>query len=79
MTKSERILMYYQTKLMKEHGTTKGDSLLYPLRWYINTGRASTQFIHRLADARAKDVVAILTQGGSTEEVIARLKEYLFR
>lgn len=79
MTKSERILMYYQTKLIKEYGTTKGDSLLYPLRWYINTGRASTQFIHKLDEAKAKDVVAILEQGGSTEEVIVRLKEYLFR
>ena len=79
MTKSERILMYYQTRLMKECGVLESERLLYPLRWYINTGRASTQFIHRLDEASAKEVCAILKQEGSTEEVIARLKEYLFR
>lgn len=77
MTKSERILREYESKLWKNHGITEGSRLLYPLNWYINTGRASTQFIHKLAEANSKKVIAILEQNGSVEDVIARLKEFL--
>lgn len=79
MTKTEYILHYYEKMLWKKHGITEGSRLLYPLKWYLNTGRASADYIHRLADARSKDITAILEADGSVEEVCSRLKEYLYR
>ena len=79
MTKTEYIIRLYEKKLWKKHGITEGSRLLYPLEWYLNTGRASADYIHRLADAKSKDIVAILEADGSVEEVCSRLKEYLYR
>lgn len=78
MTKSERILMTYHTRLMKKHGVLASERMMTPLNWYINTGRASTDFIHRLDNAKPREVVAILEQDGSVEDILGRLKVLLY-
>lgn len=79
MTKSEYILLSYEKIMWKRHGITEGSNLLYPLKWYINTGRASADYVHRLADAKSKDIVAILEAGGSVEDVCRGIKDYLYK
>lgn len=79
MTKTEYILRYYEKMLWKKHGITDGSRLLYPLKWYLNTGRASADYINRLDRADYKQIMAILEAEGSVEEVCSRLKEYLYR
>lgn len=79
MTKSEYIICSYERMLWRKHGITEGSNLLYPLAWYLNTGRASADYIHRLAEARSKDIIAILEASGSVEDVCKRLKDYLYK
>lgn len=79
MTKSERILIGYHTKLMKAHGVSESDRMMIPLYWYINTGRASADYIDRLEKADSRKVIGILEQGGSVEDVLGRLKVLLYR
>ena len=79
MTKAQYLVRAYEKKLWKKHGITEGSNLLYPLVWYINTGRASADYINRLDRADYKQIMAILEAGGSIEEVCSRLKEYLYR
>lgn len=79
MTKSEYIIRSYEKQLWKKHGITEGSNLLYPLAWYINTGRASADYIHRLAEADPKKVTAILEKDGSVQDVLDRLKVLLYK
>jgi len=79
MTKSERILMEYHTKLIKAHGVSESDRMMIPLCWYINTGRASADYIDRLDKADPRKVMDILEQDGSVEDVLGRLKVLLYR
>ena len=48
-----------------------------PLRWYIWTGRASIDFLHRFCDAKVFVIGRQLQKGGSYDEVIARVKKKL--
>ena len=78
MTKAESILMRYHTMLMKKHGILGAERLMTPLSWYINTGRASADYINKLADADERKVIAILEQDGSVEDILGRLKVLLY-
>lgn len=75
MTKSEYLLMRYHTLLMKKHGILEAERLMTPLSWYINTGRASMDFIRRLDDADPKRIITILEQNGSVEDIVSKLKQ----
>lgn len=44
-----------------------------PLLWWINTGRASTEFLRKLLDTKPYLVARRLRKGGSHEEVINRI------
>lgn len=78
MTQSEYILMRYHTMLMKKHGILGAERLMTPLSWYINTGRASMDYIRRLAAADESKVIAILEQDGSVEAVLNNLVALLY-
>lgn len=54
-----------------------GDALIYPLVWYIRTGRASVMFLELLAQKSPVRVANNLLKGGSVEEAINRLKKYI--
>ena len=78
MTQAEYILMRYHTLLMKKHGILGAERLMTPLSWYINTGRASVDYIRRLEKADENRVVAILEQDGSVEAVLNNLVAFLY-
>ena len=50
---------------------------IFPLVWYVETGRASLPFLHALIEAKPFMIARRLHAGGSDEEAIARIKTYL--
>lgn len=65
-------------ELWKKTGSSvRGDSLMYPLVYYVNTGRASAEFLKRLINAKTFMIVRKLQSGGSDQEIMKRIKKYL--
>ena len=53
------------------------ESLVEPLDWYIKTGRASTLFLHKLIKSKPFMIARKISHGGSTEEVVQKIKDYV--
>lgn len=53
------------------------DYYLAPLTHYVQTCRASTEFLHKLVDAKPFMIARVLMKGGSYNEAIDRVKAYL--
>lgn len=53
------------------------DFYLAPLKHYVSTGRASTEFLHKLVNAKPFMIARELRKGGSYDEAIERVKTYL--
>lgn len=71
--KMHNIRMY----LWEKYGSLQGDNYFYPLEWYVNTGRASTEFIRKLIDSKHFVIGRILAKGGSYDEAVLNLKHKL--
>lgn len=50
---------------------------LSPLQWYINTGRATCEFLRTVFTAKQFMVARKLHMGGSDQEVIKRIMDYI--
>ena len=59
----------------KKYGTDTMEREIYPLTWYIYTGRASTLFLKKLLVQKPYVIGNILHKGGSVEEVLKRIKK----
>lgn len=70
-------LWHIQRHLIEKHGNAIAEQDMYPLQWYIATGRASTTFLHKLFNAKPFMVARKLHQGGSMEDAIDRVKKYI--
>lgn len=66
-----------QKSIMKNHGCTIAENDICPLVWYIDTGRASTLFLKKLMAAKPFIIARKLHKGGSYDEIIDRIKEYI--
>lgn len=66
-----------QRYLMKKYGASAASRDIEPLNWYINTGRASVSFISAVLDSKPFMIGRILHKGGSYDETIQRVKDYL--
>ena len=64
-------------ELMFRWGCAAADREFEPLEWYVNTGRASVQFLEKLFDAKPFMVARKLHKCGSTDETIGRVKAYI--
>ena len=53
------------------------DRMIYPLVYYINTGRACTDFLKALASTKFYSIYAVLRKEKSTDETIKLLKKKL--
>lgn len=53
------------------------DRMIYPLVWYINTGRACTDFLKALASTKFYSIYTVLRKEKSTDETIKLLKKKL--
>lgn len=70
-------LWHIQRHLIEKYGTDQSYRDMEPISWYINSGRASIEFIRLLLGAKPYMVARKMHQGGSTQEVIARIKRYI--
>jgi hypothetical protein len=69
----------YRTEsyLTQHHGSSIAYLDIDPLRWYIRTGRASTQFLGLLLQKKPYMIARKLHEGGSTDEAVQRIKDYI--
>lgn len=76
-TSTETCLWSIERELMKRYGVDQGRRFIDPLCYYINTGRASVEFIRLLIQAKPFMVARKLAAGGSTEDAIKRVQSYI--
>lgn len=55
-------------------GVDRGDLAMHPLTYYINTGRASCEFLHKLFATSPTRIARIPMGGGSDDYIISRIK-----
>ena len=73
----ERSLWTIQYCLMRRYGVTVSEIEIAPLCHYVYSGRASAYFLHHLLAAKPYMIARKLHEGGSDDEIIARVKAYL--
>lgn len=72
-TELETMLWHIEREIMNRHGVDAAARMIEPLKWYIDTGRASTAFLKALKEARPVLVARDLAKGGSTEDALKRV------
>ena len=72
-TTIETMLWHIHREIMSRHGSSAAERHMAPLYWYVNTGRASSDFLKALYNARPVLVARDLAKGGSYDEAIARV------
>lgn len=73
----DRYIWDVQRFLMKRFGVEVSERDVSPLQWYIQTGRAPSAFLKKLISAKPYMIARILHEGGSIQETVDRVKEYL--
>lgn len=53
------------------------DRMISPLVWYVNTGRACTDFLKVLANTKFYSIYTVLRKEKSTDETVKLLKKKL--
>ena len=76
----DKYLWDVQDKIMKKHGYSFDQSynVLYPLSYYINTGRASSEFLHNVQFVKPFVMARFLVkkyEHGTVDECIAAFKK----
>ena len=66
-----------QKYMMHKYGCDTAAREIAPLRWYIETSRASVIFLHALLEAKSFMIARKLHEGGSYDETIERIREYM--
>ena len=75
--KTDSYIWAVKLYLMKRYGCDQAEKDVYPLAWYVNTGRASNSFLHNLSDAKPYMIARKLHLGGSIQEAIDRVIQYI--
>lgn len=76
-TAVETGLWHIQRTLMEKYGCDTAERDMYPLHWYVGTGRASLDFLRKLLTAKPFMVARKLHMGGSDDEILQRIKKYI--
>ena len=71
------MLWNIQRYLMDRYGVDTSYRDIAPLTWYVNTGRATIDFLKKLMAAKQFMIARKLHEGGSYEEAVARIKKYI--
>lgn len=66
-----------QRYIMQRHGVDQSSQDIAPLAWYIETGRANVEFIRAVLTAKPFMIGRKLHEGGTYDEVIQRVKDYI--
>ena len=75
--KADNYIWSVKLYLMKKYGCSQAERDIYPLSWYIGTGRASMNFLHKLASAKPFMIARKLHEGGSHDDAIKRVMQYI--
>lgn len=75
--KAERYIWQVESYLMSKYGVDVAYRDIDPLIWYISTGRASLEFLRLLSYKRPYLIGRKLHEGGSVDEIIKRIKDYI--
>ena len=70
-------LWHIQRYLMERYGCDTAALDMAPLRWYIDTGRASVDIIRRILMTKPFMIGRLLHKGGSYDDVIRRVLAYI--
>ena len=62
---------------MARYGVDQAEMDVAPLGWWIETGRASVDFLRAFVMAKPFMIGRKLHQGGSYQEAVQRIKNYL--
>ena len=71
----DRYLWDVRVETIRVLGTDRGCNVMYPLTYYISTGRASVEFLHKLISKSPVVIARILMAGGSDDQIISRIKK----
>ena len=77
MTKSDIYINEVLIYIMNHYGVDEAYRDIYPLEWYINTGRASAEFLRKLYTKKPFLIARRLHKGGSVDETVKRIKSFL--
>ena len=72
-TTIDTMLWNIQWELMNQIGCDAAERAMSPPNWYINTGRAPTEFLRKLHNVRPVLVARDLAKGGSYDAAIKRV------
>ena len=75
--KTENALWSIRKYLMHKHGCDMAEYDIQALEWYIDTGRASVDFLKAFHSAKPFMIGRLLHKGGSYDEIISRVKKYI--
>ena len=68
------------TLAMQKHcacGISTAESLAYPLKWYVYTGRASCDFLRLLVKTNPHMIARALADNGTSDELMEKVKELI--
>ena len=66
-----------QKYIMDKAGVDASSRFIYPLKRYINTGRANNAFLRKLFDIAPYRIGRILMKSGSDDDVIRLIKRVI--
>lgn len=78
-TKIDCFLWDVEYRLMVAYGASAAEREIAPLKWYINTGRASIDFLKALVVCKPYMIARKLHMGGTDEETICRVRDYIWK
>jgi len=76
-TMIDNLLFFIEMYLSRHYGFRQAQSDLSPLKWYINSNRATLDFLGKLVEAKPFMIGRKLHEGGSYEEAIDRVCDYI--
>lgn len=60
--------------LWERYGLDSGNRMVSPLNWYISTGRASVDFLHKFVAAKPCVIGRILAKGGADDDILRAIR-----
>lgn len=73
----DNFLYAIYTYLSGQYGWRVAERDMYPLKWYINSGRATNDFLHKMVIKKPYMIGRKLHQGGSYEDAVNRVCSYV--
>lgn len=78
-TAIDKCLWEIKWYLMRKYTTQEAERDVEPLHWYITTGRAPSDFLRSLINAKPFMIARKLHNAGTYDESIETIKSYLMR